>query len=100
MHAFWRQDVDGASERRGRRGYENGEASVVKFLNDECRNESFFNLGQRRLPNVLFTHPRQLLGKTPKQCIAWEFLENRFVDSIPGSSACRRADRNTDEKTH
>ena len=51
MHPFTAKDIDGFGERPGHRGHENREAPVVRFFNNqERRDASFLNLGQRRLP--------------------------------------------------
>jgi hypothetical protein len=99
MHAFPAEDIDGSGERRGHRGHEHREAPVLKFLDDECGDESILDLDERRLPHVLFTRPREPLGHTPKERIARESFDQSFLDSLPGRSSCRRAHCNTDEET-
>ena len=58
MHPFPAENIDGSGKRRGPRGHENREAPVLQFFNNECGNEGFLNLGQRRLPH----ERRQVLG--------------------------------------
>jgi hypothetical protein len=38
-------------------------ATVLELLDDECRDEGFFDLGQGRLPDALMAVPSQLLGQ-------------------------------------
>ena len=70
MHAFRAEDVDGSSERCRYRWHEDREAAIVEFLNDEGRDERLLDLGQHRLPHLLFTLPYQLLCQAPKQSVA------------------------------
>src|SRR5262249_46658136 len=83
MHPFRSENIDGSGERRGHRRHENRKASVHQFFDNEGGDESFLNLGQRGLPNVLLiTLPRQSLRQTSKECIAGHSFEERFLDAL------------------
>jgi hypothetical protein len=79
MHAFAAEDVDGSGERRGDRGHEHGEATVLQLLDDEGRDESFFDFGERRLPDILPALPGELLRQTTKERVARKLLEERLL---------------------
>src|SRR5262249_4714012 len=48
---------------------------------------------------MLIVTSRQLLGQTPKECIAWYPFEQRFLDSFPSRVPSRCTNSNTDEET-
>ena len=99
MDAIGRKDIDGSGNRRRRRRHKDRETAILKFLDDECGNKGFFNFGQSRLPDVLFTAARQLLGQAPEECITGDLYEERFLQTFPGRSARRRAGDSADKET-
>src|SRR5215510_12855309 len=98
MDAVRREDIDSSSKRRGHRGHENREASVLQFLNDERGNEGLLNLGQRRLPHILLILPRHSLSQTPKERVARYSFEKRLLDSLAHHAPSGCTDGGTDEK--
>ena len=100
MHPFGSENIDGSGKRRRYRRNENREAAVVQFFNNECGNKCLLNFGQGRLPCALLVFPGYALRQAPKQCVTWDSFEKRFLDTLSDCSPCRRANGNTDEKTH
>ena len=83
----------------GTEGTKTREAPVLQFFNNKRGDEGFFNLGQRRLPDVLLIIlSRQSLCQTPKEGVAW-YLLKRISRFVPERSPRRSADGNTDEET-
>src|SRR4026208_1522469 len=71
MYPIRSEDVDRSSERRRRRGYKDRETPVAKLLNNECRYQSFLNLGQCRFPH-LFLNPGDLFRQATEEGVARE----------------------------
>src|SRR5262245_58281995 len=97
------ENIDGAGERRRHRGNENREAAVRQFFDDKRRDQGFFNLGERGLPDVfLIILTRQSLRQTPKERVAGHSFEERFLDAlldrVAGGGAYGSTDKETDNQ--
>src|SRR5689334_6563066 len=99
MDAFRSEDVDGSRERRRRRWHKDSETAILKFFDNECGHEGFFNFRQCRLPHVLLRTTHELLSQTPKECVSGNSFEKRFLNSLPRRSSCRCAHRDADKDT-
>ena len=98
MHPFPIKDVDSTGKRGGDRWNKDRVAPIVELLNDEGRDERFFNLGQCRLPDVFVAFTRQLLGQAPDERVAWNSFEEGSFNPLPDHPSCPSADGNADQE--
>ena len=96
------KDVNGASKRRGDRRDKDGVAPVVELFDDKGRDQSVFDLSQRRLPRLFAPCSGKLSSKAPDDRITWNSLEDvRFYplpDQPSGPSAHGNADQEADKE--
>jgi len=75
MHAGLAENVDRTSEGSRYRWDEDCDATIVKFFDNECRDEGIFDLGKGWSPCPAFALTGQSLSKTSQERIARDSLE-------------------------
>ena len=98
MHPVAIENVDRASKGRGDRRDKHGVAPVRELFNDECRDQSLFDLGQRGLPGLPAALTGQLLGQASDNCVSWNSLEEGLFDPIPDRPSGPSEDRKADQE--
>ena len=66
MHPLSFENVDGTGKRGRCRWHKNRVLPVPELLNDECRDEGFFDLDQRRYSDIFLVFPHYPLGQAPE----------------------------------
>jgi hypothetical protein len=71
---------------------------VGQFLDDECRHQSVFYLGQSRSPGLVLALSGESLGETAEQRIAGHLFKHRTLDTAANRLSLRGAGGKSNEK--
>jgi hypothetical protein len=98
VHSLTTDDVNRSGERCGDGRYEDGEAAVRQYFNDEGRDERLFDLDECRLPHVLAALSGKSSREASKEPVARKSLEECPVHAV-SDPAHPRPNTDADQKT-